>query len=396
MRHLLILTMLLGVSMPGFTQNTWFQVDSMNGPGKSVATAFVLNNEGYVVGGLTEEDFTRKMYSYDSDQNDWDDELSWGGETGNGQNRGSACSFVINNIAYVGLGQGNSALFYKDWWTYNPITETWTQQADFIGTPRHGAVAFNLHNIGFVGLGQDPNGLCNDFYKFNPITNIWAQLTDFNGTSRKFAIGTVMGDQAYVGFGDDGVYKNDLWQYDEFSDEWIQKASLPAIGRSGATSWAIFPSLFIACGEDNQGNASNEVWEYNYFGNTWLQRAALPGPPRKHPVSFVIHNIAYVGSGYSNGVYLDDFYGYFGTLETSGIIEQPIELFPNPCTEQLHLKALDLEKFSSYEILDLQGKTLQTGAINNCIDVRFLSNGTYICAIRSKNNQISHQCFVKK
>lgn len=381
---------------PVFGQNQWFQVDSMNGPGKSVANAFVLNNEGYVVGGLTEQDFTRKMYSFNPDQNDWDDELSWGGEDGNGQNRGSSTSFVINNKVYIGLGQGNSALYYKDWWTYDPITETWTQLSDFMGTARHGAVGFTLNQIGYLGTGQDVNGLCNDFFKYNPSNNTWAQLTDFNGSARKYAIGVTMGAEAYIGFGDDGTYKNDLWKYDVFTDEWIQKASFPGVGRSGATAWSIFPSLYVACGETALGTSLNDVWEYNFWSNSWIQRASIPGPIRKHPVSFVIHNIAYVGAGYSNGTFLDDFYGYIqpplGLEETTS---NSVTLYPNPCVKEIHIQSEIELNLTRYTIIDEQGRVVLSGEWTEKINVETLKNGFYRIILFDNLKTPYTQAFVK-
>lgn len=387
---------LLLASLQVFGQDQWFQVDSMNGPGKSVANAFVLNNEAYVVGGLTAQDFTRKMYSFNPDQNDWDDELSWGGETGNGQNRGSSTSFVIDNKVYIGLGQGNSALYYKDWWTYDPTTETWTQLSDFIGTARHGAVGFTLDQIGYLGTGQDVNGLCKDFFKYNPTNNQWAQLTDFNGTARKFAVGVSMGGEAYIGFGDDGTYKNDLWQYDVFTDEWSQKAAFPGLGRSGATAWSIFPSLYIACGETANGTSLNEVWEYNFWSNSWTQRASLPGLVRKHPVSFVIHNIAYVGSGYSDGQFLDDFYGYL--QPALGVEENQtmaLSVYPNPCTDELRLRLDSEVSIDHFSIIDAKGSLVSTGSFSNNIDVSSLNNGTYHVVLYTNSGQSYSQVFIK-
>ena len=65
-----------------FAQNTWQQMDSVNGPSKGSCAAFVVQNNGFVVGGLDDYGFKRKMYSYNPIQNDWDDELSLGGLNG--------------------------------------------------------------------------------------------------------------------------------------------------------------------------------------------------------------------------------------------------------------------------------------------------------------------------
>jgi len=316
-------------------QNVWTQMDSVNGPGKSVATSFVLEDHGYIVGGLTNQDFTRKMYSYSPMANDWDDELSWGGETGSGQNRGSAVGFSINNKAYIGLGQGNSALYYKDFWTYDPVTQVWTQLADFEGSARHGAVGFANDTHGFVGTGQSAGGLEKDFYRFDPTNNTWTQLNDFPGTARKFAVACMMGDEAYLATGDDGVLKNDLWQYLPGTDTWIQKTSMPLAGRSGAVAWGIFPQLWVATGENNSGQFLNDVWEYNYYGNAWLPKASLPADGRKHATAFVIGDVGYLATGYNNGLFYDDCWAYQRQLDVNENEQFKLTLFPNPVVDEV-------------------------------------------------------------
>lgn len=374
--------------------NTWTAIDSMNGPPKSVTTSFVLNNEGYVVGGLTDTEFTRKMYSYNPNQNDWDNELSWGGETGSGQNRGSAVSFVINNKAYVGLGEGNSAAYYKDLWEYDPVNQTWTQVADFAGSARHGAVSFATPTHGYVGTGQSETGLMKDFYKYDPTTNSWMQINDFSGSARKYAVGFMMGAQGYVATGDDGVLKNDLWQYHPEFDLWVQKAVMPTIGRSGAVGWGTFPSLFIGMGEDATGNFKKDLWEYNFYANDWVQRTDLPGPPRKFATAFCINEVAYVGSGYNAGVFLDDFYSYVRQLGMTEIAPAPLQIFPNPTNDFIQLPVnLNLKKL---QLIDERGQFINIQRSNSTLDVSTLAKGSYELLVETETGQLFQTRFMKQ
>ena len=339
-----------------FSQNYWFQTDSINGAPRSSASSFVLNNEGYTVGGLDEDGFRRQMYSYSDIQDDWDDELSLGGINESGLARGSACAFSIYEKGYVCLGQGDSQVYKKDLWEYDPISQVWTQKADFIGSARRQAVSFTIDNIAYVGTGIDATGLKKDMYKYNPTLNIWAQLNDFGGTARKEAVCFTIGGAAYIGTGDDGVLKNDFWQYDIFSDLWVQKASLPGLPRKGATGWGQFPSGFICAGEDINFNYSKELWEYNYFSNTWQQRADYPGPGRTSPISFVVNEIAYVGSGY-NGQFLDDMYAYIRVLGGIEIgKDKEVIVFPNPAAQYVTVKT-EIDNFS-FELYNLEGENV--------------------------------------
>ena len=46
-----------------------------------------------------------------------------------------AVAFSIGSKAYIGTGQDDSS-YYKDFWEYDPATDTWTQKADFGGDRR--------------------------------------------------------------------------------------------------------------------------------------------------------------------------------------------------------------------------------------------------------------------
>ena len=386
------LTAFLFITSSAHAQDTWIQKDSVNGPPRSSCASFVLNGEGYILGGLDQIEFKRKMYSYDTDQNDWDNEESIGGVNGAGLNRGSAVSFAINDKGYVGLGQGNAAPFYSDLWEYNPINKSWSQKADFIGSPRRQAVFFSIDSIAYVGTGQDPNGFTNDFYKYEPAINTWTQLNDFPGAPRKGAAGFSMGAQGYVAAGDTGVYVNDFWQYKPATDSWIQKADFPGSPRTGASGWGIFPTAFVACGYDNNLSYTKDVWEYNYFGNVWQQRADFTGPERTNASSFVINGIAYLGLGY-NGEFLDDFYAYTPILSVSPSVENQISSpYPNPSSGQILIPLnQNQSELATCRFYDLNGRDI-TSIVKLTqsqkglkADLSDLPKGTYICTYQTNH-----------
>jgi len=371
------------------SQDVWVQKDSVNGPPRSSCASFVMNGEGFVVSGLDMIDFNRKMYSYDVDQDDWDNEESIGGVNGSGLNRGGAIAFSVNNKAYVGLGQGNTAPYYNDLWEYDPETNVWSQKASFIGSPRRQAVAFSIDTLAYVGTGQSANGFEKDFYSYNSQTNTWVQLNDFGGTARKGAVGFKMGAQAYVGTGDDGVYTNDFWQYQSSTDTWVEKAQFPGTARTGSCGWGIFPTAFIACGYDNTLNYKKDVWEYNYFADVWQQRADFMGPKRTNANAFVIDGIGYLGLGY-NGEYLDDFYAYTPILATSEIkTTDVLNTFPNPVNNNSVTIELSKPIVPSIQVhlFSMSGKEMykeMTIKSDYSIQLEFkLPSGVYLYKIKS-------------
>jgi hypothetical protein len=380
---LFVLTIILGPSS-SYAQGAWAPKDSVNGAPRSVASAFVLYGEGYVLGGLDHDGFRRKVYSYDFWTDDWDDELSIGGASGDGLDRGSACSFAINDKGYICLGQGETNPFFGDLWEYDPITDTWTQKANFIGSPRRQAVAFVIDDYAYVGTGIDANGLQKDMYRYNPQSNVWTQLNDFGGTARKEAAGFSMGDQGYIGTGDDGVMRNDFWQYEPTTDTWTEKTAFPGTPRKGSVGWGQFPSAFVALGEDINFDYKKDVWEYNYYSDSWIQRADYPGPGRSNAIVFILNNFAFVGTGF-NGSFQDDMYAYLPIANVDETPNVSILVHPNPATKYVDINTANLD--CALRIIALNGSQVipSSSILKTASGYRILRNGlpagTYIAYI---------------
>jgi len=83
-------------------------------------------------------------------------------------------------------------------------------------------------------------------------------------------------------------------------------------------------------GEDINSDFKNDLWEYNYFSDKWVQRMDYPGPGRSGAIAFVLQDVAFVGSGY-NGIFNDDMYSYRKLASLEGHYSaSEINLYPNP------------------------------------------------------------------
>lgn len=126
----------------------------------------------------------------------------------------------------------------------------------------------------------------------------WSAKTDFGGTARKDACGFSISNKGYVGTGDDGVRKKDLWEYDQNTDTWTQKADMPtANGRDKACGFAIGTKGYIACGHDGSAYL-NDCYEYDPAGNSWTAKANFTGSARQNATGYSIGTKGYVTCGY--------------------------------------------------------------------------------------------------
>ena len=123
--------------------------------------------------------------------------------------------FAIGNLGYIGTGNDGSS-DQKDFWQYNPSTDTWTQKADFGGGVRNFAVGFSIGNKGYMGMGSDGSSDKKDIWEYDPTTNNWTKKMDFPGNARSALGGTSIGSKGYIGLGvalTGGSRYNDFWEY---------------------------------------------------------------------------------------------------------------------------------------------------------------------------------------
>jgi hypothetical protein len=377
-----IFFILIGLSLDLSAQDYWYPRDTVKGSPKSAMAAVSFQNIGLIIGGLDEFGFKRKMYSYSPFHDDWDEEVSLGGTSGDGLERGSACAFMLyhENMqkAYVCLGQTQTVAYMKDLWEFNPQTETWSQKANFSGTARRQSVCFTTENKAYVGTGEDATGLKKDFYAFDPETNSWTQVADFAGTARRDAVAFELNGYGFLGTGDDGTLKNDLWMYDVQSDSWIDKAAFPGTPRAGAVAWSAFPAAYLGTGEDVNGDFKNDLYEYNYYLNAWIQRANMPSPGRKNAFAFYIDGVSYVGAGY-NGIFLEDFWAYSGTAGFNSLEQIEVALFPNPVQNKLNVRSEQLMQYLSIQSMDGKQLFVSSEQSNDLeLDVSLWPVGTYL------------------
>ncbi len=212
--------------------------------------------------------------------------------------RSYAVSFVIGDKAYAGTGEDNS-VYFKDFWEYNPKTNTWTQKADFGGTARGEAISFSVGNKGYLGTGYNTSGYLKDFWQYDPANNTWTQKADFSGPERAEAYGLSAGDKGYVGNGVNSIsYFKDFWEYNSVTDTWTQKADFGGSARFGSFSFAIGNEIFVGAGLDDVINDyTSDFYGYDISSNQWTSLSEFGGGKRYAPFAFAIGSKGYVGSG---------------------------------------------------------------------------------------------------
>jgi N-acetylneuraminic acid mutarotase len=365
--------------------NTWTKLNDVGMGKRERATAFSIGSLGYLCGGLdTAEVIHKDLWAYDPQTDAWTQKADLPGS-----GRRDAISFVVNNFAFVGSGMdsisGPTGNTLKDFWRYNPTSNSWTAIADFPGAGGEGvyfATGFAVGGKGYLCGGKTgPNLYSSQLWEYKPGNNQWIQRASFPGGVRYQMSSFVVGSKAYVGMGtDQNIFKKDMYCYDPGANTWQTIAPFPGYERGAASTFTLEGRGFVCLG--NNGGLLSDLIEYNPESDTWTLRAAFGGSERKSAVSFVIDNKAYVGTGKGYSGKKDSWYVYapsnYAALEE---LEAALSIYPNPVRTDLTIKGLTsfVEDVKIYNAMGIEVLQLEAISANgSAIDLSMLPAGSYI------------------
>jgi len=125
---------------------------------RNCATYFSMNEKGYILYNNNE------LWMYDPDTDLWTKKGNFPGPS-----RTAACSFIIGDKAFVGMGSGTNDEL-SDIWRYDFLADSWTKVADIPGK-RSAAAGFTINGKAYIGYGTEyTHGYSQlvDFYEFDP------------------------------------------------------------------------------------------------------------------------------------------------------------------------------------------------------------------------------------
>ncbi|PWJ57429.1 hypothetical protein CLV98_107137 [Dyadobacter jejuensis] len=285
----------------------WYRdgIPSFGGSARARAVSFQIGDKGYVGTGLTNETVSRvqDFWSYNAAAKIWSQTAAFPG-TG----RTDAVSFVVGGKAYVGLGYDSNTIsdlaYKKDFFAYDPSSNTWSEVAEYIGGTRQYATAFTQGNYGYVGLGYNGSGYYQDFYQYDPTSDSWKEIATFTGGKRRGAVSFTVNGSSYVGFGtsNSGASTSDLYQFNPTGNgglgAWVKMENddedFPS--RTHAFALVINEKAYIV-----GGTGLSDCWEYTPGTNEWDEATGFEGGQRGFAAGFVMGNLGYFGTGSPSG-----------------------------------------------------------------------------------------------
>ncbi len=298
-----IITLLFFVFLYHFAFSQWKQLDSIPVP-RSDAASFSIGDTGYIVAGGNSW-FLYDAWTYDTLTNAWSQIQNFPNTT----NDEGQVGFSINGIGYVGTGAYIGYSWTNSFYEYTPSAGQWTSIASFPGVARAGAVAFVIGDKAYVGGGHDgPTGgnPLNDFYVYNASTGTWGgpiAPCPAAGVG-SHAVAFAINGEGYVGTGDtisgsSYIPEKDFWKYNPDSDKWTRVADFGGGVRADAAGFAICDKGYVGTGNPDvaQNEFTKDFWQYDPVKNKWTRIADYGGTARAYTRAFVIGKTAYVGTG---------------------------------------------------------------------------------------------------
>lgn len=398
LKHIKLIALFFILALNTYGARVWYQKAAIGGDARHRTTGFAIGNKGYIGGGHINSGTTityKDYWEYDPSTNSWTQIADFGGGL-----RYHSSAFTIGSYAYVGCGENATHEYKNDFWKYVPEVNTWFRVADFPGTPRRGGTAFTIDGKGYFGCGQSDGGYEGDFYCYDPLTNEWTEISEFIGEPRNAAVSFSYAGKGYLGTGHMvGAALNDFYEYNPATDEWVAKANVGPQIRQDAVGFCIDGKGYIGTGNDNLGNDFKDIWEYDFSTDTWTQIDDFSGEKRRYAVTFIINNTVYLGSG-TDGTNFKDFWAYSHTAsvdeEQIGTIE--LSIYPNPSSDII---TFDLTNISSnelyYLITDETGKHILKDRVEQTKYTIFkedVGSGTFFVSLLKNGTSYLNRKFI--
>lgn len=145
--------------------NHWEQVADFAGTARKEAVGFTMGSKGYVGTG-DDGVYRNDFWEYNPTTDSWTQKANLPGVA-----RKAAVGWGMFPQGFICTGENSSSQYLNDLWEYNHWTGAWEQRVDFMGSPRSNAICFVIDNLAFVGMGYDGT-YYDDFYSYNRVLGL--------------------------------------------------------------------------------------------------------------------------------------------------------------------------------------------------------------------------------
>ncbi len=238
------------------SSDTWSQVANLPSSPRRNAIAFTIDNKAYVGTGNDHDtasvgNYLSDIWEYDPIENTWLEKAPYPGGSGTGIYFGTG--FSIQDKGYICCGKRGPNDYLTELWEFNPNTDSWTFKSNFPGGVRNKLCSFVVNNKAYIGLGEDNDIYRKDIWEYNPQTNSWIEKNDFAGEQRGEVCTFVINNTGFIATGSNGAFWKDNWEYNAESDSWNIRADFGGSARRNAVAFVINNHAYLVSGKGYDG-----------------------------------------------------------------------------------------------------------------------------------------------
>jgi len=379
-----------------FSQS-WNQTTSFPGTPRDDASYFKLGAKHYIGTGR-EVGFgcTRDFYAFDENTLTWN--VSAALPVGKERQYASSCSW--NGKGFLFGGVDCSGTYQNDFWTYDPITDNWTELNALPSGGRAGMVQFVLNDTMYCVGGKNASGTLNEVWAFSFSTQTWIQKNNLPSDGIWRGIAFTFQNKGYVGLGKNNLnnqtgINSEILKYDSNLDSWSVVPNLNWGTRSyiGHTQTDSLLFLFGGLSETNQILVSTERIHLTDFTTDIL--ADFPSIPRKGGVSFLVQNDLYYSTGVSTDTRFNETWKLSAVASIDELSTNQFDVFPNPATIEINIHGNKI--IESVELFDVYGQVQSSNQVNSTkftLTLNHFSSGYYFLKVLSEGTEQIEKVFI--
>ncbi|MFT3826697.1 MAG: kelch repeat-containing protein [Chitinophagaceae bacterium] len=244
------------------TTKYWQSMTSMPAAAGSriSAVAFSIGSKGYVGTGNDGVNYLKDFWEYDpsTGSGTWTQKTDMPAVNGK-DGRQEASAFTLNNLGYVTCGYNGSSML--DLWQFNPAgSGSWTQKASLSGSKRYSAQSFVLNSKAYIVSGNNSGTVLQDMWRYDDVNNEWKEMRkiynfsddsyddDYTSIPRYNGVAFVQGGKGYLTTGTNGSNLSTTWEYNDTDDTWKQKTAFEGTQRASAVAFVLSDRGFVITG----------------------------------------------------------------------------------------------------------------------------------------------------
>lgn len=241
---------------------------------------------GYLIGGDLGANKTDQHWTYDADNNEWQQRLAFSGGARKWQTIIKSSNQSL--LAFGGLDDENKAR--NDLYLYSYSSNQWyllpsTNPPKPTYSATGGSISESLHYI--IGGRDSSDNLTREVWKYNA-SGSWARMMNDFPEPQCEGINVIINGKIYAGLGINSANQcnKTLWSSStELTENW-QEESAAYPGDKIAGGGAIGEFIYVI-------DQSNQLWMYDIHAKSWTKKSA---PPYSKPLfMFILRDAIYIG-----------------------------------------------------------------------------------------------------